>query len=248
MEIPAPDYNLNTGSDTSVRQTGKMMIEIERIMLLEKPDLAIVYGDTNSTLAGSLTAAKLNIPVAHIEAGLRSYDRAMPEEINRIVTDVLSSMLFCPTAISVNNLMKEGINTNVYLVGDIMLETFQYYQNKAQNNSEVLKRLQLGPREYYLCTIHRASNTDNLGNLQNILAGLTLSGQLIILPLHPRTKKVIEQNYSINWKEVIGENIKFIEPVGYFDMIMLEQNAKKLLPIREAFKKKPSFVKYPVSR
>lgn len=245
LEIPEPDYNLGIGSGTPAWQTSKMMMEIEKVLLLEKPDVVIVYGDTNSTLAGSLSAVKLNIPVAHVEAGLRSYDRAMPEEINRIITDTISTILFCPTKNAVNNLKKEGMINNVYLVGDIMLETFQYYVNKAQNNSKILKNLQLYPKDYYLCTIHRASNTDNLQNLKNILTGLTMSQQLIILPLHPRTNKVIEQNSSI--KSAIGNNLKLISPVGYLDMIVLEKMLKRLLLIQEACKKKTTFVKFPVS-
>lgn len=227
LEIPKPDYNLGIGSDSHARQTGKMMMEIERILFSEKPDLVLIYGDTNSTIAGSLAAVKMHIPVAHVEAGLRSYDRTMPEEINRIVSDTISTILFCPTDIAVENLKKEGITENVYNVGDIMLETYQYYKDKAESSSRILKVLGLKPKEYFLCTIHRASNTDNEDNLKNILIGLTESQGKIVLPIHPRTKKIIEQNQDI--KNIIGENIKIIDPIGYFDMIILEKNARKII-------------------
>lgn len=243
LEIPEPEYHLGIGSDSPARQTGRMMMEIEKVLYLEKPDLVIVYGDTNSTLAGSLSAVKLNIPIAHVEAGLRSYDRTMSEEVNRVLTDTISTLLFCPTKNALHNLKKEGIINDVYLVGDIMLETYQYYQDKARKNSKILEDLQLHPKEFMLCTIHRASNTDNIENLKNILTGLTMSQQLIILPVHPRTKKVIEQNYQV--KEALGENIKVIEPVSYFDMLILEKNAKKIITDSGGVQKEAYFCKVP---
>ena len=151
----------------------------------------------------------------------------MPEEINRVVSDAISTILFCPTQTAVNNLKREGITKGVYNVGDIMLETYLYYKDQAQKNSEVLNKLNLKPKEFILCTIHRASNTDNTENLKNIFIGLTNSKEAIILPLHPRTKKKINQNES--FKKCIGSNIKIIVPVGYFDMICLEANAKKIV-------------------
>lgn len=243
LDLPKPDYNLGIGSDTHARQTGKMMIELENIFLSKKPDYVLIYGDTNSTIAGSLTAVKMDIPVAHVEAGLRSYDRKMPEEVNRVVSDTISTLLFCPTDVAVNNLKKEGISKNVHNVGDIMLETYQYYKDKAGSSSRILKILELKPKEYFLCTIHRASNTDIKKNLKNILIGLTESKKQIILPIHPRTKKVIEQNQDI--KNLIGENIKIIEPIGYFDMIMLEKNAKKIITDSGGVQKEAYFNKVP---
>ena len=165
--------------------------------------------------------------MVHVEAGLRNFNKEIPEEINRIVSDSISTLLFCPTETAVNNLKKEGIIAGVYNVGDIMLETYLFYKNKALKNSSILNGLNLKPKEYILCTIHRASNTDNTEKLKNIFIGLTDSEETIIFPLHPRTRKIINQDKSI--KESIGKNINIIEPVGYFDMICLEENAKKIV-------------------
>jgi len=222
LDIPTPDYNLGVGSDTHGRQTAKMMMGIEDIVLKECPDFILIYGDTNSTVAGALVGAKLHIPIAHVEAGLRSYNREMPEEINRVVSDAISTILFCPSETAVSNLKREGITKGVYNVGDIMLETYLYYKDQAQKTSTILNKLNLKPKEFILCTIHRASNTDNTENLKNIFIGLTNSRETIILPLHPRTKKKIKQKESL--KKYIGPNIKIINPIGYFDMICLEAN------------------------
>ncbi len=243
LDIPIPDYNLQIGSDTPARQTGKMMMGIEDIVLKEWTDFILIYGDTNSTIAGALVGVKLQIPVVHIEAGLRSYDREMPEEINRIVSDAISTILFCPTETAVNNLKKVGITDGVYNVGDIMLETYLFYKNKALKNSSILNRLCLKPKEYILCTIHRASNTDNIENLKNIFTGLTESHESIILPLHPRTKKKITQSESL--KRYIGQNIRIIDPIGYFDMICLEANAKKIVTDSGGVQKEAYFNKVP---
>jgi UDP-N-acetylglucosamine 2-epimerase len=243
LELPKPDYNLGIGSDTHARQTGRMMIELENIILSEKPDYVLIYGDTNSTIAGSLTAVKMDIPLAHVEAGLRSYDRKMPEEVNRVVSDTVSTLLFCPTDVAVTNLKKEGITKNVHNVGDIMLETYQYYKDKAEKSSKILKVLGLKPKKYFLCTIHRVSNTDNKNNLKNILVGLSESKKQIILPIHPRTKKIIEQNQDI--KDLIGGNINIIDPIGYFDMIMLEKNARKIITDSGGVQKEAYFNKVP---
>ena len=243
LDIPLPDYNLQVGSDTPARQTGKMMMGIEDIVLKEWPDFILIYGDTNSTIAGALVGAKLHIPIVHIEAGLRSYDRKMPEEINRVVSDKISTLLFCPTQTAVNNLKKEGIIGGVYNVGDIMFETYLYYKNKAQKNSTILNKLNIKSKEFILCTIHRASNTDNTENLKNIFIGLTDSKELIILPLHPRTKKKINQNESL--KKYIGQNIRIIDPIGYFDMICLEANAKKIVTDSGGVQKEAYFNKIP---
>ena len=243
LDIPKPDYNLGIGSDTHARQTAKMMIGIEDVALKERPDFILIYGDTNSTIAGALAGAKLHIPVVHIEAGLRSYDRKMPEEVNRVVSDSISTILFCPTETAVKNLEKEGITTGVYNVGDIMLETYLYYQNRALKSSSILNRLDLKPKEYILCTIHRASNTDNVEYLKNIFVGLTNSKETIILPLHPRTRKIIEEDKSI--KRSIGKNIYIIEPTGYFDMICLEINAKKIITDSGGVQKEAYFNKIP---
>jgi len=243
LDIPTPDHNLEVASDTPARQTGKMIMGIEDVTLKEWPDFILIYGDTNSTIAGALAGAKLYIPVVHVEAGLRSYDRKMPEEINRIVSDTISTILFCPTQTAVNNLKKEGIIDRVYNVGDIMLETYQYYKNKTLKTSTILNNLNLKSKEYILCTIHRASNTDNIENLKNIFIGLTESHKLIILPLHPRTKKKINQNKFL--KKYIGQNIRIIDPIGYFDMIYLEANAKKIITDSGGVQKEAYFNKVP---
>lgn len=243
LDIPTPDYNLQVGSDTPARQTAKMMMGIEDIVLKEWPDFILIYGNTNSTIAGALVGAKLHIPIAHVEAGLRSYDREMPEEINRVVSDAISTILFCPTETAINNLKREGITKGVYNVGDIMLETYLYYKDQAQKKSEILNKLNLKPKKFILCTIHRALNTDNTENLKNIFIGLTNSRETIILPLHPRTKKKIDQNESL--KKYIGPNIRIIDPVGYFDMICLEANAKKIVTDSGGVQKESYFNKIP---
>ncbi len=243
LDIPRPDYNLGVGSDTHARQTARMMIGIEDVVLREWPDFILIYGDTNSTIAGALVGAKLHIPIVHVEAGLRNFNKKIPEEINRFVSDSISALLFCPTKTAVNNLKKEGITPGVYNVGDIMLETYLFYKNKALKNSSILNKLNLKAKEYILCTIHRASNTDNTENLKNIFIGLTNSKETIILPLHPRTRKIINQDKSI--KKSIGSNINIIEPVGYFDMICLEVNAKKIVTDSGGVQKEAYFCKVP---
>ena len=227
LDIPKPDYNLEVGSHSHGRQTALMLERIEEILLKEKPDIVVVYGDMNSTLAGALSAVKLNIPIAHVEAGLRSYRLDMPEEINRVLTDRISKFLFCPTKTAVENLKKEGITKGkgVYLVGDVMYDIFQKSKSKIQN-SKILKRLNLRPRRYLLLTIHRQENTDNLENLKSILSALVKSGKKIVFPLHPHTKKFLEKN-RIRLAEY--ENVLVIDPVSYLDMLVLEKNAQKIL-------------------
>lgn len=216
MGIPEPDYNLGIGSDSHGKQTGDMLAAIEDVLLKEKPDITLVYGDTNSTLAGALAAAKLNIPVAHVEAGLRSFNRKMPEEINRIVTDHLSTWLFAPSEVAHQNLEKEGITSGVHVVGDIMYDCILLFKEKALSKSAYPGKLGLQPKDYYLCTIHRPENTDNIENLKNIFSALNLLDKKVVLPLHPRTRKMMDQ-----FKIKEGENVILIEPVGYFDMLQL---------------------------
>lgn len=243
MNIPNPDYYLNVRLSSPIKQIARIMIKIEELLVYEKPDFVLIYGDTNSSIAGSLAAVKQNIPIAHIEAGLRSYDRSMPEEINRIVIDSVSTLFFCPTVTSVENLKREGITRNVFLVGDIMWEAFQNYQDQAKHTSRIIEQLKINGKAYLLCTIHRASNTDQLENLKNIMIGLTRSKEPIILPLHPRTKKMIERNQRL--RKYMGENIQVIEPVGYFDMLVLEQNAKKIITDSGGVQKEAYFQKVP---
>uniref|UniRef100_A0A7C3RKC0 UDP-N-acetylglucosamine 2-epimerase (Non-hydrolyzing) n=1 Tax=Dictyoglomus thermophilum TaxID=14 RepID=A0A7C3RKC0_DICTH len=223
LEIPEPDYNLGIGSGSHGEQTGKMLIAIEEVLMKRKPDLVIVYGDTNSTLAGALASSKLHIKLAHVEAGLRSFNKMMPEEINRIVTDHLSDILFCPTETAVKNLEKEGITKGVYLVGDIMFDALMYFSRMSEEKSKILQNLKLNPKEYYLLTIHRAENTDNYDRLKNILLAIAQFRRKAVFPIHPRTRSRIKEFNLGNYLD--NENILLIDPVGYLDMISLEKNA-----------------------
>lgn len=237
LKLPKPDYHLGAGSGSHAKQTGKMLEGIEMVLEKEKPERVIVYGDTNSTLAGALAAAKLNIPVAHVEAGLRSYNRTMPEEINRLVTDHLSTLLFCPTDQAVRNLLKEGIKDGgtriVKNVGDVMYDSILYYSKIAKKRSTILKNLGFDTRHetrvtsYYLATLHRAENTDDPKKLKSICRALNEIGEKtpVILPLHPRAKKMMKV-YRLFSK---FKNIKFIEPLSYFNMLKLEKNATGIL-------------------
>lgn len=226
LEIPAPDYHLGIGSGTHGRQTGRMLEAIECVLLETRPDCLVVYGDTNSTLAGALAATKLQIPVAHVEAGLRSFDRTMPEEINRVLTDHASELVFAPTKTAVANLLDEGIaKDKIHLVGDVMYDAALYYGAKAESHSCILEKLGLEPRSYVLATVHRAGNTDHPARLRAIFGGLVMVAQQmpVVLPLHPRTRCALEREQML--KEV-SRRIRLIEPVGYLDMIMLEKNAR----------------------
>jgi UDP-N-acetylglucosamine 2-epimerase len=190
----------------------------------EQPDWVLVRGDTNSTLAGALAAAKLHIPVGHIEAGLRSFNRWMPEEINRIMADHVADLLFCPTPAAVSNLAAEGIQRGVHLVGDVMYEAILHNLSLAEARSQVLTRLGLATRGYLLCTIHRAGNTDIRENLQAILAALNRLKEPVIFPVHPRTRKLLAE---LGWQPGMG--VQLVEPQGYFDILVLEKNARLLL-------------------
>ena len=240
LEIPRPDYNLNIGSGNHGYQTGMMLMKIEEILLDEKPDAVMVYGDTNSTLAGALSASKLLIPVIHIEAGLRSFNMAMPEEQNRILTDHISKLLFCPTETAVGNLKNEGISKGVYDVGDVMLDATMQFKEKASKSSKILEKLGIEGMDYILATIHRAENTNSPTKLKNIIESLGKSGLYIILPLHPRTRKYIKM-YGIK----IPGNINLIEPVGYLDMIQLEANSQKIVTDSGGVQKEAFFLKKP---
>lgn len=218
MNIPKPKYSLQTGGKTHGAMTGQQLEQIETIFLAEKPDLVLVYGDTNSTLAGALAAAKLHIPVAHVEAGLRSFNKKMPEEINRILTDQISEYLFVPSVDSKKNLLSEGVaDDKIFVVGDIMYDVSLYYKEKMIKPTWFDS---LNLNNFVLCTIHRAENTDDVKRLANIFKGLELSGKEIILPLHPRTLGKINK-YNIT----ISENIHIVKPVGYLEMVWLEVNS-----------------------
>jgi UDP-GlcNAc3NAcA epimerase len=228
FDIQEPNYNLGVGSGSHGQQTGKMLARIEAVLLKEKPDCCLVYGDTNSTLAGALAAAKLHIPVAHVEAGLRSYNRRMPEEINRVVTDHVSALLFCPTQTSVDNLAKEGISAGVHHVGDVMYDCILFYTKKTKSiEKEMLERLGIKSKSYYLATVHRAENTDNDARLTNIFEALNEIAATdcpVVLPLHPRTVK-----YARKHGLEFANCVKVIQPVSYLEMVALENNARLIL-------------------
>ena len=237
LGIRTPDYNLGVGSGSHAEQTGRMMIELEKVFGSLNPDLVLLYGDTNSTLAGALAASKMHIPIAHVEAGLRSYNRAMPEEINRIVTDQLSSFLFCPTPIAVQNLEKEGITKGVHKVGDVMYDALLHNLKLAQNQSTILSQLDLNPGEYALATVHRAANTDNSTHMNSILTAFGKLSTRIIFPIHPRTQKLLAK-FSIS----VPANVSLIDPVGYFDMLILEENANCVLTDSGGIQKEAFFL------
>jgi UDP-N-acetylglucosamine 2-epimerase len=257
LELPRPDYHLGVGSGSHGRQTGVMIERIETVLQKEKPEVLMVYGDTNSTLSGALAAAKLNIPVAHVEAGLRSYNRTMPEEINRLLTDHLSAFLFCPTDQAVWNLLKEGIKDGrtkiVKNVGDVMYDSILYYSKIAEKKIPIFHGLNLiNPQsvppgrdnpQYYLATLHRAENTDDPKVLNSILKALNEIGRntSVILPLHPRTKKMMKVHHLFSE----FKNIKFIEPVSYLNMLKLEKNAEAILTDSGGVQKEAYWLKVP---
>lgn len=222
LDIRRPNVALQAGSGSHAEQTAKMLVGIEQVLVAQQPDAVVVYGDTNSTLAGALAAAKLQIPVAHVEAGLRSFDRSMPEEINRCVTDHLAEWQFCPTQQAVDNLRKEGITCNIHQVGDVMYDALLYYARQT-GDSETLKQLGLKSKCYVLCTLHRAGNTDDpvrFGRLWSALG--TLAREMpILLPLHPRTRKVLGQQGLAT-----PPGMHVVDPVGYREMIQLERHAR----------------------
>ncbi len=240
LSIPNPDYNLGVGSGGHGEQTGKMLIELEKVFAKEKPDMVLVYGDTNSTAAGALAASKMNIPVAHVESGLRSYRRTMPEEINRVVADHLSDLLLCPTETAVINLKKEGITKGVYNFGDVMYDALLANIKLADQKSKILKTLNLKPKAYFYVTIHRAENTDDKDNLNNIFKAFEDSGKTIILPAHPRTKKMISK-----FKLKLAGNIQVIDPVGYLDSLQLQANASRVLTDSGGVQKEAYMLKIP---
>jgi len=235
LNLPSQDYNLNIGSGTHGEQTGKMLAKIEKILLNEKPDLVVVQGDTNTVLAGALAASKLNIKITHIEAGLRSYDRTMPEETNRVLTDHISDYLFAPTKTAKNNLLKEGINEkNIFVVGNTIVDaTLQNLRIAEERESikEFLTKITNG-KDYFLLTLHRAENTDNIERLKNIVESIIQVvehfNHNIVFPIHPRTEKKLKE-YDLMKKLENNPLIKIIEPIGYLEFLILEKNAKLIL-------------------
>lgn len=224
LNIPTPDRYLGIGSGTHAEQTGKMLIALEETFLELKPRLVLVYGDTNTTLAGALAAIKLHIPVAHVEAGLRSYNRRMPEEINRIVTDHLSELLFAPTDRAVKNLLREGIpQEKIHLVGDVMYDAYLFFRDRIPSPKGFFTRLNLPEAGYILVTLHRAENTDDHRRLEKLLSVLFLLAEKyhVVFPVHPRTARHLPEEK----KDRAPKKLHYLEPVGYLEMLALEQNA-----------------------
>ena len=241
LNIPEPDYYLGVGSGSHSYQTGEMLKRIEKVLIKEKPDIVLVYGDTNSTLAGALAAVKLHIKVGHVEAGLRSFDRKMPEEINRVLTDHCSDLLFCPTKTAVENLKREGITGGVYLTGDVMVDALKENINIAEKKSKILKKLDLKRKSYYLATVHRAENTDNFNRLKNIVNAFCKIENLVF-PCHPRTERSLKK-FGL-W-DMLQSTVNIIKPVGYLDMLVLEKNAYKILTDSGGVQKEAYILKVP---
>ncbi len=244
LQIPEPDYNLGVGSGSHGWQTGQMLIRIEEVLLAEQPDWVLVYGDTNSTVAGALAAVKLHIPVAHVEAGLRSYNRRMPEEHNRVLTDHASDLLFCPTVTAVNNLAREGIGQGVRLVGDVMYDALLFNAELAERHTTVLDRLELEPGGYALATLHRPHNTDDLERLQSIVAAFSEIWLPVVFPVHPRTRQRLV-DAGLESRLAQSHHPRLIDPVGYLDMLALEKNASLILTDSGGVQKEAYFFAVP---
>lgn len=245
LGISEPDYHLGIGSGSHGMQTGRMLEAIEGVLTAEAPQVVLIYGDTNSTLAGALAAAKLNIPSAHVEAGLRSYNRSMPEETNRVVADHLADLLFAPTETARRNLLSEGIGeAAIRLVGDVMYDAALYYGSKAQEQSAILKRLGLKSRGYILATVHRAENTDDPTRLRTLFEGLMEASRdtRLVLPLHPRTRQALERDQMLSR---VSDHLNLTDPVGYLDMVMLEKNARLVVTDSGGVQKEAFFYRVP---
>ena len=262
LDIPQPNFNLEIGSGSHASQTGKMLIGLEEIFLNEKPDAVLVYGDTNSTIAGALAASKIHIPLIHVEAGLRSFNKAMPEEINRIACDHMSTLLFTPTNSGIANLIQEGFSMSreykaqidqplVTHSGDVMYDNSIYFSELSKSNSKLLELLNLSKEQFILCTIHRDTNTDHAIAINSIFSGLLQvqkeSGLNLVLPLHPRTRKKMEELLDFKLKEEIANNSLFqiIDPVGFLDIIALEENSKLIITDSGGLQKEAYFFKKP---
>jgi UDP-GlcNAc3NAcA epimerase len=247
LHIPPPTWQLQCGQASHAQMTAQMLVGIEEILTGHPPAQVLVYGDTNSTLAGALAAAKLHIPVVHVEAGLRSFNRQMPEEINRVLTDHLSSLLFCPTHAAVGNLQREGLHGGVFHVGDVMYDAALAFGEMAGQTSSILSALQLESRRFYLCTVHRAENTDRpepLTQIVHALLEIASAGCPVIWPLHPRTGKCLD---ACRLYPLIARNpsLRLIEPVGYLDMVLLEKHAAVILTDSGGVQKEAYFHRTP---
>jgi len=224
LDLPTPKHHLGVGSGPHGKQTGQALERLERILEAERPDWVVVFGDANSTLAGALCAAKLHLPLAHVEAGLRSFDRSMPEEINRIVADHCADLLFCPTQTAVDHLAKEGLAERARLTGDIMYDSLLQRLPLAEERSAIIEQLGLTPGGYTLVTVHRAANTDDPEALASIVDALALLDGPVLFPMHPRARLALASGDL-----ELAPHVRVIEPVGYLEMLMLERNARAIL-------------------
>lgn len=266
LGIDDPDYHLGVGSGNHGKQTGQILQKVEEVLLEQKPSAVVVYGDTNSTVAAALAAVKLHIPVVHIEAGLRSYNKCMPEEINRILTDHSSTILCCPTEIAVKNLYREGFENianngkltacdfdfysftsdisspTIFNVGDVMYDVLLYTINTAAETSRIIDNLNLDTKDYGVLTLHRAENTDDIERLEEIIAFVNeaSSGKIVVFPVHPRTKKVF-----VALKKGFSSNVRLVEPIGYFDMIWLVKNSSIVLTDSGGLQKEAYWLQVP---
>ena len=248
LRLPHPDHQLGVGSGSQGAQTGAMLERIEKVLLAEKPDSVMVYGDTNSTVAGALAATKLHIRLAHLESGLRSFNRRMPEEINRVASDHMSDILFCPTQTAVENLRREGITRNVFETGDVMLDAVIFYRGKAQERKKLLQRLRVEAKEYALATIHRAENTDSPERLSELLETLASLDHPVVFPMHPRVRDRLRKTREFRHVSRVlqeAKNLRIIEPVSYLDMLALETNARLILTDSGGVQKEAFFAAVP---
>lgn len=262
LNIPSPNYNLNVGSGSHGKQTAVMIEKIEEVLLKEKPNCIVLYGDTNSTLAGAIAASKIQVPVVHIEAGLRSFNKSMPEEINRIMCDHVATLLFSPTKAGYENLKKEGFlennsapysfdNPKIYHCGDVMYDNSLHFSSVAENKTTILQKLELKENSFLLATIHRNNNTDESDRLIAIFSAINkiaLKEKIaVVIPLHPRTAKLLKQNLSADLYDTVTKNtlIKIIEPVSFLEMIALEKNAKLILTDSGGVQKEAFFFEKP---
>jgi UDP-GlcNAc3NAcA epimerase len=243
LGLPQADINLDVRSGGHGQQTGQMLTEIEKVLEAQKPDWVVVFGDTNSTLAGALAAVKLHIPVAHIEAGLRSFNRQMPEEHNRVLTDHCADLLLCPTKTAVENLRREGLTDSVHLVGDPMYDAVLMFNQVAAEKSTILETLGLEKDGYLLATIHRAYNTDDPQALLTLLDVLQSLQETVILPIHPRTRKKIDDFGLLDGEK--ASNLRLVEPLSYLDMLVIEQNARMILTDSGGVQKEAYFFSVP---
>lgn len=244
LDLPEPDVNLGVGSGSHADQTARMLVGIERLIQDHQPDSVLVYGDTNSTLAGAVAASKLNVPLAHVEAGLRSFNRSMPEEVNRILTDRVSTLLLCPTRTAVDNLRAEGIADGVHLVGDVMFDAAAWAAKRADSHSDVVDRLGLTRGAFLLATVHRASNTDDASNLAQIVEAFIEQASTLVWPVHPRSRKTLAVHGLLSRLES-ASHVKLIDPVGYLDFVALTMHAARVLTDSGGVQKEACFHRTP---